>query len=176
MLRQVPNLLTLFNMSLGLRVVFSLWQGPASLWQACLLILLAAVVDGVDGLLARRLGAESDLGKQLDSFADLISFGVAPALITLSHSAVRALGWPSYAALCLYVLAAAYRLARFNLGDFKEYFLGLPITAAGAILTGLNLLFHLTALERGWALAGLNGLVLILAGMMASTLRIKRFC
>ena len=139
------------------------------------MILLAGGLDALDGRLARLWNAESALGKQLDSFADLISFGLAPGLLTLTHPEVRALGWPSYASLGLYVLAGAFRLARFNLGDFRDYFLGLPITAAGIILVLVNLLLHYgPILELGWGAAALNGLVLLLAALMASRVAVKR--
>ncbi len=177
MLKRLPTLLTLVNLLLGLAVVFAQGgRGPVYLPRACSLIVTAALLDAADGALARRLGVESDLGKQLDSFADLISFGLAPVLITLTHDGVRAAGWPSYAALGLYVLAGAFRLARYNLGDFREFFVGLPITAAGTILVLINALAHYTELlEQSWAAAVLNCLVVLLAGLMASKVRIKRF-
>jgi len=176
LLKQLPNLLTLLNMVLGLVVVLALvWRGPGYRLGACALILLAGGVDALDGKLARLWDVESDFGKQLDSFADLVSFGLAPVLLTLTHPEVRALGCPSYASLGLYVLAAAFRLARFNLGDFRDYFLGLPITAAGIILVLVNLLLHYSPiLELGWGVAALSGLVLLLAALMASRVAVKR--
>lgn len=178
LVKQLPNLLTCLNMLLGLVVLFSqVWKGPNYRLRACLLILLAACVDALDGKLARRLGVESSLGKQLDSFADIISFGIAPVLITLTHTQVRAGGWLSYACLGLYVLAAAFRLARFNIGDYRDYFLGLPITAAGTIVVAHNLLLHYSTLLQGRLGVPLTwGLFLVLAGLMVSRLPIRRWC
>lgn len=177
LVKQLPNLLTCCNMLLGLVVLFSqVVKGPDYRLCACLLIVLAACLDALDGKLARRLGVDSNLGKQLDSFADIVSFGIAPVLITLTHPQVRAAGWPSYTCLGLYVLAAAFRLARFNIGDYRDYFLGLPITAAGIILIAHNLLLHYSSLLQGRLGVPLTwGLLLALAGLMLSRVPIRRW-
>lgn len=178
LVKQLPNLLTLLNMLLGLGVVFTqIGRGPMDRLTASLMILGAACLDGVDGKLARSLGVESELGKQLDSFADLISFGLAPVMLTLTHPQVQELGWPSYACLSGYVLGGAFRLARYNLGNFKEYFLGLPITGAGTILALANLLVHYgNLLEPSWGPWVFDLLVLILAGAMVSKTKVRRIC
>lgn len=96
-------------------------------------ILLATIADGIDGALARQLGAASDMGEQLDSLADIVAFGAAPALLfvtvfTTAPIPVR------YGVGLFFVLAGAYRLARFHAVPANGIFLGLPITAGGALM------------------------------------------
>ena len=130
--RNIPNLLTLANMLLGLIVLYLSIGNAGHAVLSCILILIAAVVDAFDGTIARLLGAESDFGKQLDSFADLTTFGLAPFAVLLTLEPIRAT--PTLLpVLALHPLAGAFRLARFNLGNYTDYFVGLPITAAGSI-------------------------------------------
>ena len=106
---------------------------------AAQLILTASLLDSIDGALARQWGVASPLGAQLDSLSDLVAFGVAPGIlvVTAHFSNVN----PIAALLAsLFAIAGAYRLARFNTEDKGNSFSGLPITAAGSILTCLSLL------------------------------------
>jgi CDP-diacylglycerol---serine O-phosphatidyltransferase len=96
-------------------------------------ILLATVADGIDGALARQLRATTDMGEQLDSLADIVAFGAAPALLfvtvfTTAPAPVR------YGVGLFFVLGGAYRLARFHAQPADGVFLGLPITAGGALM------------------------------------------
>jgi CDP-diacylglycerol---serine O-phosphatidyltransferase len=131
--------------------------------RAAQLILTAALLDAVDGALARRWGAASSFGAQLDSLVDLVAFGVAPAVLVVTW---QFSGRPVTAAILgvAFVLAAAYRLARFNIEDKAVYFSGMSSTAAGALVACLVLL----PLQppRGW----LVPIVAILALLMASRL------
>lgn len=175
--RQLPNMITLLNMLLGITVLFIhiCHQGESYRLTACALILIAALLDTADGKLARWLNAESALGKQLDSFADFVSFGIAPAAILLTYPAIRNQGWGMYACLILYAMAGAFRLARFNIGDYKDYFVGLPITAAGFLLMLLNLLLHYSmALQYAIAAPLVAALVCLLTALMVCNLKIKR--
>jgi len=135
LLRSVPNILTLINMSLGLSAVLILLQTdhPYKSFIAPTLICLGGALDFLDGFLARKLNAVSAIGKQLDSFADLITFGIAPILLINYISLCKFPVFTIVASL-VYIVAGAYRLARFNLSDFSKYFLGLPITIAGIVL------------------------------------------
>lgn len=173
-LKNLPNLFTVTNMLLGLTVLFILREEnyrPI----ACALILLAACLDGIDGKVARLLDAESFLGKQLDSFADLVSFGLAPLVVLLSYDIVRAGGFVVYTCLYIYAMAATFRLARFNIGDYKKYFVGLPITASGLILTLLNLALHYSNfLEFDFAVTLIMLFVSLLAVLMVSKVKIHR--
>lgn len=131
-MKYIPNLLTAANLALGsaASVLFLEKHYP----MALLCFLLALVMDTLDGLMARLLRAYSELGKQLDSLADLISFGLLPGLIwytLLAQSPWPDLRWLGF----LYTVAAAFRLAKFNIDERQQDdFLGLP-TPSGAMFT-----------------------------------------
>lgn len=131
-LRQAaPAFVTLIALAFGLGALEAARLGS---WDMALrLVLLAAVADGLDGTLARKLGAVSPMGKQLDSLSDVIAFGVAPAfLFTTYHG--DAPDAARYGVALLFVSAGAYRLARFHAQPKQDVFDGLPITIAGAML------------------------------------------
>lgn len=129
---QLANLLTLGNLSLGGFAIISSIRGELNL--SLLLIFIAALLDRFDGLTARKLNIESELGKQLDSMSDIISFGVAPAIL-IYLGILYEYGAPGAFFTVLYIGCGAFRLARFNISDNNGYFTGLPITAAGCLLT-----------------------------------------
>jgi len=108
--------------------------------RAAILILLGAVIDFFDGNLARKLKVTSDMGKQLDSFADIITFGVAPVVLINHIYAQHLSSGLIWLASMVFMVAGAYRLARFNTADFTNHFLGLPIPVAGGALTVYTLL------------------------------------
>ncbi|PLT30929.1 CDP-diacylglycerol--serine O-phosphatidyltransferase [Peribacillus deserti] len=129
---QTANVLTLINLSLGGFSIISGMKGELNL--ALLLIFLAALADRFDGMAARLLNSESELGKQLDSMCDIISFGVAPALL-LYEGIIVEFGAPGTFFTVFYIGCGAFRLAKFNITENNGYFTGLPITAAGCLLT-----------------------------------------
>lgn len=100
---------------------------------ALVMILASAFCDVMDGLLARLLRSSSDFGKQLDSLADIVSFGVAPAFLILLFK-LGDMGWIGIAAAIVFLACGALRLARFNLLAPMKGFVGMPITAAGLLL------------------------------------------
>ncbi|MCL2588095.1 MAG: CDP-alcohol phosphatidyltransferase family protein [Oscillospiraceae bacterium] len=176
-MKHIPNVLTITNMMLGLASVLFLLQvnHPHKPLIVTSFILLGGVVDFFDGFLARKLNAVTEIGKQLDSFADLITFGIAPVAL------VNYLGNWGHSVLIitsslLFVAAGAYRLARYNLGDFSDYFMGLPITIAGMILA----VYGGAVLSRGSAMYLHAGgvatavLLLVLSLMMVSRVKMKR--
>jgi len=138
-MKNIPNLFTLLNLFFGcLAIVFVLQNGivihydfegshfvdiPEKIWMASLFIGLAAVIDFLDGFVARLLNASSEMGKQLDSLADVVSFGVAPSMIVyqfLRMSFATAEGGIEVSMLLLMpaffiAMAAAFRLGKFNL-------------------------------------------------------------
>ncbi|MED3563201.1 CDP-diacylglycerol--serine O-phosphatidyltransferase [Bacillus xiapuensis] len=129
---QTANVITLTNLSLGgFAIVLGL---HGNLRLSLLLIFLAAFADRFDGMIARKFSIESDLGKQLDSMSDIISFGVAPALL-LYQGILQDFGGPGTFFTVLYIGCGAFRLARFNITESNGYFTGLPITAAGCLVT-----------------------------------------
>jgi CDP-diacylglycerol--serine O-phosphatidyltransferase len=190
-MKNIPNLFTLLNLFFGcIAVILILQNGitilpgpegaqyitmPEKIWVASLFIGLAGLVDFLDGLVARIFKATSPMGKQLDSLADLVSFGVAPGMILYQLLRLSFAGqengldvsflWllPSL----LFPCAAAYRLARFNLDTSQQYgFKGVPAPAAGLLIASLPLISWYTnspvvvaALSNKWVLYGLIGLV-----------------
>lgn len=129
---QTANLLTITNLFLGGFSIAESLKGNLSL--SLLLIFIAALADRFDGMVARKLNIESELGKQLDSMSDIISFGVAPALL-IYQGILSDFDFPGTFFTILYIACGAFRLARFNISDNNGYFTGLPITAAGCLLT-----------------------------------------
>ena len=135
-LQLLPNLVTLGGMCLGLTSVRFAMAGRFEM--ALGLIIIAALLDGVDGLLARRLNAASEFGAELDSLADFFNFGVVPGLILYRYALgeANALGWVF---VLIYTVCACLRLARFNVnrdtpeGSAKKFFTGVP-APAGAML------------------------------------------
>ena len=106
-------------------------------WDIALrLIMLAALADGIDGTIARRLHAAGQMGKQLDALSDVVAFGAAPAFLFLARylNTVDPLNPALFACATVFLGAGAYRLARFQVESRPEMFCGLPITAAGVLL------------------------------------------
>lgn len=174
-LKKVPNLLTLLSMLSGLAVLYlCIGKGDQDYRVlSCFFILIAAVLDAFDGTIARLLGAESDFGKQLDSFADLITFGLAPiaVLITMEPIGAAPMILP---VLALYPLSGAFRLVRFNLGDYTDHFVGLPITAAGFIQTCFALLLSHFTFSPQWVVGSAALLTVVLSLLMVSTFKITK--
>jgi CDP-diacylglycerol---serine O-phosphatidyltransferase len=129
---QTANLLTLGNLSLGGFAIITSIEGELNL--SLLLIFIAALLDRFDGMTARKLNIESELGVQLDSMSDIISFGVAPAIL-LYQGILFEFGAPGAFFTVFYIACGAFRLARFNVSHQNGYFTGLPITAAGCLAT-----------------------------------------
>ncbi len=169
----LPNLITLSGLSFGLSSMRFAIEGEYNL--AILCILFAAVCDALDGMLARHLDSESDLGFQLDSLSDFLSFGIAPGL--LMYMAVfnqNSIG--AFAAL-IFIVFSCLRLALFNVLHEKsknneaqriDFFTGIP-TPAGAIL----ILLPLTHVYIGydWAYENLNfvaGYIILISGLLVS--------
>ncbi len=176
----LPNLVTLLALSMGLTGIRFAVEGQFQI--AVLVVIIAAILDGLDGRLARALRGTSRFGAELDSLADFVDFGVAPALILYMWNLhqVKSLGW--FAAL-VFAIACALRLARFNvsLDDPNppawegHFFTGMP-APAGAVLALLPLYlnFSFLALAPTRALAPFEiGYVLFIAFLMAS--RIPHF-
>lgn len=129
---QLANILTLVNLSLGGYAIIAIINNQLNL--GLLLIFLAALADRFDGIAARKFNCESELGKQLDSMCDIISFGVAPALLLYQGLLVE-LGAPGTFFAVFYIGCGAFRLARFNISENNGYFTGMPITVAGCLAT-----------------------------------------
>ena len=161
---KLPDLVTLINALLGFTAVLMMVQSPSNAFHASILIILAVIADGLDGAIARSM-EYGVLGENLDSLADLISFGLAPAVIAYAILA------PQYHYLICVVSGAflacgILRLARFNAIDAKEGFMGLPITTSGLGVALYVLVFY----DMGWQFFshGLLVVMSILALLMIS--------
>jgi CDP-diacylglycerol---serine O-phosphatidyltransferase len=215
-MKNVPNFFTLLNLVFGcIAIIFILQQNvlllpldnegnitiipqqlgntPEKIWLASLFIGLAALVDFLDGFVARLFKAESEMGKQLDSLADLVSFGVAPGMIIyhfIRHSFAQQSGgldtsliWllPALIIPC----AAAWRLARFNLDSSQSFsFKGLPVPAVGIFVASLPLIYWnvneqwvINLLLNKWFLYGLTLLLsfLMISNIPLMSLKFKDF-
>jgi CDP-diacylglycerol---serine O-phosphatidyltransferase len=162
---QTANVLTLINLSLGGFAIISTLHGNLRL--SLLLIFIAALADRFDGMVARKFNIESELGKQLDSMSDIISFGVAPALL-LYQGILFELGAPGTFFTVFFIACGAFRLARFNITESNGYFTGLPITAAGCLVT----LSYLATPYFAPQLFLFT--IMILAFLMVSTFRLRK--
>ena len=139
--RHIPNSLTCYNLSCGCIATGCAFYGQYH--YAVLMIVIGAVFDFFDGLVARALGVSSDIGKELDSLADVVTFGVAPSTIVFYlfhevHCPEMLLPLKTYLPYTAFLMAAfsALRLAKFNLDERQHYgFLGLP-TPANALFWG----------------------------------------
>jgi len=174
-----PNILTLGNLSLGMfAILLVMTSSPKNdlLIKASFLVMFAALTDRFDGKVARKLDAVSDLGKELDSLADLVSFGIAPIVIAWKMC-LMSLG-PVGAIICVtYALAGAYRLARFNSTDFDNVFMGMPITIAGAMIALVNLVNSFAIIKNRFNLAytiTTAVISLLLSFLMVSKIKIEK--
>ncbi len=138
MKQSIPNLITLGNLACGLLAITFVMQNQP--WIAFALMVLASILDFFDGMAARALGVDGELGKQLDSLADVVSFGVVPGLIWRHFMIMRGACPPTGFCINSYVwmlipLAAAYRLAVFNVSENqKTNFMGIPTPLTGLVL------------------------------------------
>ncbi|TIL68667.1 CDP-alcohol phosphatidyltransferase family protein [Mesorhizobium sp.] len=142
----LPNLVTVLAICAGLSGIRFGFEGRFE--PAVVMVLLAAFLDGIDGRLARMLKATSKFGAQMDSLADIVNFGVAPALVLYAFLLDQA-GSPGWIAALLFTIACGLRLARYNVLDEDtdrpqwqtEYFVGVP-APAGAVLVMLPLYLY----------------------------------
>lgn len=171
----LPSLFTLGNMFCGYLCILYAIRGEFE--KAAPYIGLAIVLDMLDGRIARMTKTESAFGIEFDSLADVISFGVAPAVLTFlwGLAPLQRLGW---AAGFIYVAATAIRLARFNIQTGsnldKRYFVGLPCPAAAAIPASTVFFYSAGFKQPHSALIAL-AIVLIPAFVMVSTIRFRSF-
>lgn len=164
----LPNLFTFGNLCCGILSLMMTFQGNYK--NACLFILLAGLMDRYDGRVARYLQVSSDLGKELDSLADLVSFGVAPSILVFNMHNFSALGLLGYLLVLVFPLAGAYRLARYNTTAFDGAFTGIPITAAGMFMA----LYSLLTMDRIMSPVLTITLVVIFSYLMVSKLKFKK--
>lgn len=202
MAKQIPNIFTLLNLLFGcIAIVLTLQNGieiiyprdgsqefvnlTENLSLASLFIGMAAVIDFLDGFVARLMKTPSELGKQLDSLADIVSFGAAPGIILYQFlrmsyikqndglEANMILLVPAF----LFTCAGAYRLARFNIDNSQSFgFKGVPIPAAALAVASLPLIYHYEPSDAVYNLIMnkwfLYSLIIVLSWLMVSKLPI----
>jgi len=198
-MKQIPNLFTLLNLVFGCIAIvcilqtgqsivyidpngFTSWDLPEKIAIGSFFIFAAALVDFLDGFVARLFKASSEMGKQLDSLADVVSFGVAPGLILYQmlrisfaketeglDVSVAAL-LPAFLIPC----AGAWRLAKFNIDTTQQYsFKGVPIPAAGITIASLPLIIHYQQFNLQEILFNkwlLYGIIVLLSYLMVSNI------
>lgn len=159
--KALPSAFTLGNLFLGIISIILAFNEQFGL--AAILVIVGMLLDGLDGRIARALNATSEFGKELDSLSDVISFGVAPAFI-MYGTILHQLGWAGIVITGIFPICGALRLARFNVTTSNpNYFVGLPITAAGGILATLALYHNLIPISRVFlplAMLGLSYLMI----------------
>ena len=196
-MKQIPNLFTLLNLILGaVAIIFILQPGesimnyngeewkvylPERIQWGAICIFLAAVVDFLDGFVARLLKADSAMGKQLDSLADVVSFGVAPGMIIYQLLRITFAYEPmgletdliNFLPALLIPAAAAWRLARFNIDTEQSFgFKGIPAPAGGLFFASLPMvLFYNNFNAQEWML---NKWVLYAVTIIVSWLMVSR--
>jgi CDP-diacylglycerol--serine O-phosphatidyltransferase len=169
----LPSLMTVANLFCGYASIIHSTRGDFD--TAALLIGVAMVLDTLDGFFARLTNSSTDFGVQLDSLADVVSFGLAPALLAFTWGLwpLRRLGW---AVGFIYVAAAAMRLARFNIQTAvltdKRYFVGMPSPPAAAVIAATVYLYPVGIDDYRAALPAL-AMVLVPAFLMVSTIRFR---
>jgi CDP-diacylglycerol--serine O-phosphatidyltransferase len=167
--KSLPNIFTLLNLALGIVAVILVFNDKPVF--GAIMIIIAMLMDGLDGRVARALNVQSEFGKELDSLSDIISFGVAPAFVMYvmafqGNTEVNvALSW---IVTVIFPICGALRLARFNVSpdDTPGYFIGMPIPMAGGALA-MVAIFHERITEYSHIYI-LIALTLLLAYLMVS--------
>ncbi|QKS71182.1 CDP-diacylglycerol--serine O-phosphatidyltransferase [Paenalkalicoccus suaedae] len=164
--RHIPNTITMGNILFGFLAIGQTATGE--LQNAAIFILIGMMLDSMDGWSARKLKVESAFGKELDSLADIVTFGVAPAMLMYSSTFLN-IGFYGLLIAACFPLFGAYRLARFNIDDDtgdKNYFTGVPITAAGGIIALLTI-FNFIIPQ-----AVISAIYMLLCVLMVSRIRV----
>ena len=170
----LPGLMTLGNLFCGYACIVYTVRGEFA--TAAAFIGIAFILDGLDGRIARMTGAEGAFGLEFDSLADMVSFGLAPAVLAYRWGLTPFGRW-GWAAGFIFVTSAAMRLARFNIqagSADKRYFVGMPSPAAAGVVAATIFAFPAGLRETSGA-APVMALVLVPAFLMVSTIRFRSF-
>ena len=167
----IPNLFTFANLSSGVISLVCTINGKYI--AAAISVLCGALIDRYDGRIARALNVSSNLGKELDSLADLVTFGVAPSILcytmySLNNLTLSNIIWNIL--LLVFPICGAYRLARYNSTEFSGVFTGIPITVAGSVLSILIVLNKYILIPN--VIIGL--LIVGLSYLMVSNIKFKK--
>lgn len=162
----IPSIFTLGNLFFGFLSI--LWTISGDYQVAAGLIILSVLMDSMDGKVARKLSVSSDFGRELDSLCDVVSFGVAPAVLTFKVILEGHLGFWGILIAAAFALCGAVRLARFNVLNISTHFVGVPITFAGGLMALLVLLHK----SLPWVIFPIT--MAMLAYLMVSTLKVPK--
>ncbi|WP_297568676.1 CDP-diacylglycerol--serine O-phosphatidyltransferase [uncultured Anaerovibrio sp.] len=170
----VPNGLTSMNLVFGMCSIISTFGGDLFWGAVC--ILLALVADGLDGRSARALNVSSEIGKEMDSLCDLVSFGAAPAMLAYKLQ-LADFGIFGCVAAVFFALCGMWRLARFNVNTtvVHGYFMGLAIPAGGCLIATSTLLINAVGYDLSQLSYLYPILVMIVAYLMVSTVHYPDF-
>ena len=166
----IPNLFTAINMFCGFLSILSASEGNFN--YAAWLIFVAAIFDALDGLVARLTNSSSELGVELDSLSDIISFGAAPSFL-LYRTFFYSMNTWGILISALPLIAGGFRLARFNIqvvGFAKSFFLGLPIPSSALTIASFILAFYNDGYPK--PISGfITPMILVLSFLMVSNIR-----
>ncbi|WP_069999186.1 CDP-diacylglycerol--serine O-phosphatidyltransferase [Cellulosilyticum sp. I15G10I2] len=170
----IPNLITLVNLTLGVIAILMSVSGTYGYYSlpASFVILAASIADRFDGSLARKMNATSELGKQLDSLSDMVSFGIAPAIIAWKLNFFQ-LGFVGYLIILVFPIAGAYRLARYNITTVDDFYRGLPIPIAAVLLTMFNIYYHFEIMSNRHTI--IHSIVVAVVIILLSLLMVSKF-
>lgn len=159
---KIADYVTLLNLVCGSVSIYLAFKG--FIYYAAVFIIIGAIFDKLDGIVARKLNQVSDLGAELDSFSDIVTFGLAPAALISNFYNIE---WLTYIVILL-PICGALRLARFNINRklSPNYFIGVPITVNGVIFP------LLIVLKTNYIIISL--LVVIMAFLMISNIKIRK--
>ncbi|NMM65885.1 CDP-diacylglycerol--serine O-phosphatidyltransferase [Clostridium sp. P21] len=167
----IPNLLSLTNLSLGVMSIMQTFN--QNYIFAAVLIIISAFIDVYNVRITKFSYPATNFEKELDSLADLVSFGVAPALLIFIKYYFLNLKYVEILGTCLllmYIMKGCYKLAKYNLSELPEKFTGIPITASGSAIA----LFSLAAPSNDIFMFLSIILVVLLSYLMSSKLKIKK--
>jgi CDP-diacylglycerol--serine O-phosphatidyltransferase len=169
----LPNLLTTAALFAGFYAIVAAMKGVFD--AAAIAIFIAMIADGLDGRVARMTNTQTPFGAQYDSLSDMVSFGVAPALVLYSWSLIN-LGKLGWFAAFLYVAGTALRLARFNTqAHDKRYFQGLPSPSAAGLIASIVWLGASYGIEGRYVSIPVVLITIFVAALMVSTIRYSSF-
>ena len=173
-----PTMFTTLNLLMGIIVIYNIVLDNSNSYRIDLplLIVFAGFCDVLDGKIARKFNVESDFGKEMDSLADSISFGLAPVTLVICRL-IEYAGLLGVIASLVFPVAGVFRLAKFNVTESNGYFEGLPITVAGVALAVKHLISLLLGLQGSavYIDSYLTGGAMIIASLlMVSKIKIKK--
>jgi CDP-diacylglycerol--serine O-phosphatidyltransferase len=166
----IPNLFTAINMFCGFLSILSASEGNFN--YSAWLIFIAAIFDALDGMVARLTNSSSELGVELDSLSDIVSFGAAPSFL-IYKTFFYSMGTLGIIISALPLIAGGFRLARFNIqlvGFSKSFFLGLPIPSSALTIASFILAFYNDGFPRPFS-DFITPMILVLSFLMVSNIR-----